>query len=201
MVKKIILATRNKHKLKEIKYLLNFKDIDILTLNDFDNIPEVEESGKSYYENAYLKASLINKLTNFPVLSDDSGLEVEFLGNRPGIYSKRYAGKNGTDKDRIMKLLNELEGVEFKNRRARFVCCAFFVYNKKIFNVIGFCDGFIAFEPKGKNGFGFDPVFYIPELGKTMAQLSFEKKNIISHRANAFKKIREIILKELYNDK
>lgn len=193
---KLVIATRNPHKLKEIKEILNLSEIQIFSLNDFKNFPEIRETGKTFYENAYIKAKAINRYTNLPALADDSGLEVKALNNEPGIYSARYAGKNASDSDRIKKLLNKMKGVPFEKRKARFVCCMIFIDGRKIFNVTGFCEGYITTRPAGCNGFGYDPIFYIPDIGKTLAQLESGQKNIISHRANAVKKIKEILINE-----
>jgi len=193
---KLVIATKNLHKLKEIKEILNLKRVQIFSLNDFKNFPEIKETGKTFYENAYIKAKAINRYTNLPALADDSGLEVKALNYEPGIYSARYAGKNASDSERIKKLLNKMKGIPFERRKARFVCCMVFIDGRKIFNATGFCEGYIATRPAGRNGFGYDPVFYIPDIGKTLAQLAPEQKNIISHRANAVKKIREILIQE-----
>lgn len=193
---KLVIATKNPHKLKEIKEILNFSKVQIFSLNDFKNFPEIKETGKTFYENAYIKAKAINRYTNLPALADDSGLEVKALNYEPGIYSARYAGKNASDSERIKKLLNKMKGIPFERRKARFVCCMVFIDGRKIFNATGFCEGYIATRPAGRNGFGYDPVFYIPDIGKTLAQLAPEQKNIISHRANAVKKIREILIQE-----
>ncbi len=195
---KLVVATKNIHKLNEIKELLKSYRINIFSLLDFKNYPEIKETGKSFYENAYLKARSINKYTMLPTLADDSGLEVEALNNKPGIFSARYAGENASDFKRIKKLLKEMKDIPFEKRKARFVCCMVLIDGRRVFNVTGFCEGFIATKPYGKNGFGYDPVFYLPDLGKTMAQLEMEEKNIISHRANAIKKIKEILIEE-YN--
>lgn len=192
----LVIATKNQNKLKEISQILNLKGVKILSLLDFGNLCDIEEKGKSYYENAYLKAKEANKYTGLPSLADDSGLEVEILNNEPGIYSKRYAGLNASDEERINKLLFKLKNFPFEKRRARFICHLVLVDGEKIFNTMGLCDGFIGFKPEGKNGFGYDPVFFLPDLNKTMAQLSLKEKNIISHRANALKKMREIIINE-----
>ncbi len=195
---RLIVATKNTHKMDEIKNILSFKGVELLSLNDFKNLPDIKETGKTFYENALIKAKTINKYTGIPTIADDSGLEVYYLNNSPGIYSARYAGKNSKDSDRIQKLLKELDGVPQNKRDARFVCSMVLVDKQKVFNVTGFCEGTITDKPKGNNGFGYDPVFYLKDIGKTMAQLSMKQKNSISHRANALKKMKEI-LKEEYN--
>lgn len=194
---KIVLATNNQHKITELNHLLAdaFPDtsIEILSLNDFPAIPETEETGKTFSENALLKAETIFKKLKLPVIADDSGIEVSALNNRPGVLSKRYAGPSASDQDRIKKLLKELKGVPWIKRDARFVCSMVLLDRSKKFITNGYCHGYIAERAKGKNGFGYDPVFFLPDMNKTMAQLSLKQKNILSHRANALKKIINII--------
>ncbi len=190
---KLVFATKNIHKAYELKSLLKGYDIQLLTLNDFPDFKDIKETGSSFIDNALIKARKMHSYLKMPVLADDSGLEVEYLNNRPGIYSKRYAGKNATDKDRINKLLGELKNVSFNKRKARFVCAMVLKDKKDCFKVTGFCNGFVAEKPVGGNGFGYDPVFFLPDLKKTMAQLSTGQKNTISHRANALKQIKEIL--------
>lgn len=187
---KIIFATKNDHKYKELKSMLSSLNITLLSLNDYPEIKDIEETGSSFIENALLKAETIAKRTLLPVLADDSGLEVEYLDNRPGIYSKRYAP---TDQARINKLLKEMKNVSWINRQARFTCAMVFINKNKNYKVLGFCHGFISYKPEGKNGFGYDPIFYLSDLGKTMAQLTEKQKNMISHRSNALKQIKELL--------
>ena len=195
---KIIFATNNIHKAKELRSLLaNYnmnQEIHLLTLNDLPDIKEIKETGSTFTENAMIKAEKVYSLTKLPTLADDSGLEVEYLNNRPGIYSKRYAGKNADDNDRINKLLKELNNVPPYKRKARFVCSMVLIDKKTTFKLMGFCNGYITEKSKGTNGFGYDPVFFLPDLNKTMAQLSPKQKNTISHRANALKRIKEILV-------
>ncbi len=191
---KLIFATHNIHKFKELQALLFKSNIDLLCLNDFPNIPDIKETGTSFIENATIKVKAIFKILKLPVIADDSGLEVDYLQRRPGIFSKRYAGHNATDLDRINKLLKELHNIPWENRKAQFVCAMVYFSGKKIFNVSGYCNGFISEKPLGNNGFGYDPVFYLPDLNKTMAQLSAKQKNNISHRSNALKKIKKILI-------
>jgi len=192
-IMRLLLATKNRHKVEELQYLLSGYDIQLLNLNDFPEITDIEETGSSFLENAIIKAKNLHSQFRIPVLADDSGLEVEYLNNRPGIYSKRYAGKKATDLDRIDKLLMELDNVPYNKRKARFVCAMVLIDKQNSFEVTGFCNGFISKRPAGKNGFGYDPVFFLPDLKKTMAQLSIKQKNMISHRANALKQIRKIL--------
>ena len=181
----MVIATRNAGKLREFRSLLASLGSRILSLNDLSLEVELEESGDSFAENARLKAVGYSCLTPYPVLADDSGLEVEALGGRPGIYSARYAGPNASDADRIRKLLHELEQ-SAAPRSARFVCAlALAREGALILEAEGECRGIIADEPCGNNGFGYDPVFLIPELGKTYAELTDSEKNVHSHRARA----------------
>lgn len=193
---KIVVATKNPGKVREIKEILAHKRIQVCSLLDFPNFPEIKETGKSFYENALTKARQVNQKTSLPALADDSGLEVDALNNRPGILSARYAGTKATDQERINKLLSEMKGIPDSKRKGRFVCCMVFCDHNRIFHVTGFCDGTISRKPSGRNGFGYDPVFFLPELGKTMAQLDLDEKNKISHRSNALKKIKEMIFRE-----
>ncbi len=186
----IVFASHNKGKVHEIAHLLRLEDIQLLTLDDVQLAKlEVEETGHTYDENAWLKAKTIGDMTKHITLADDSGLEVETLGWKPGVYSARYA--KGSDKDRCIKLLKELEGKE--NRNARFVA-VIALYDptqnvKKLFR--GEVSGIIATELRGDNGFGYDPVFVPTGHHQSMAELGSTVKNEISHRARAVEKLRE----------
>lgn len=182
---KIVLATSNPHKVEEINAITNDLGIEfVLPPKGFDPI----ENGKTFEENAIIKAKEANKLTNMPVLADDSGLCVEALGGGPGIYSCRYAD---TPKARIDKLLKELKNIPLEKRGAKFVCAMVLLDENGdiLFSDNGECFGEIAFEPKGTNGFGYDPVFIINDRDITMAELSEDEKNKISHRAFALNKV------------
>jgi len=184
-MKQLVIATRNSGKLREFRDLLLPLKCEVLSLTDASIGADIEESGCSFAENARLKAVEYSHLTGIPVLADDSGLEVEALGNRPGIHSARYAGPAASDSDRICKLLGELE-VSGCVRNARFVCALALAQNGVLLHESeGECRGIIAPEPRGTGGFGYDPVFYFPELGKTYAELTGEEKNQHSHRAHA----------------
>lgn len=184
MIEEIVLATGNKGKIREFTGLLEGAFGKIVSLNDLESPPEVIEDGKTFKENALKKARAIAVYSGIPALADDSGLEVEALGGRPGVYSARYAGEGATDRDNINKLLLELRGVE--NSKARFVCIlALATPEGKEIVAEGSCEGVILTEPRGKGGFGYDPVFYLPEFGKTMAEIPPTLKNRISHRARA----------------
>lgn len=188
MTATLVLATRNAGKVVEIRHLLSDMDIQVLTLDAFENAPEVEETGVTFQENAELKAKAIAAFTRQWTLADDSGLEVKALGGRPGVYSARYAGTEATDTDRYQKLLDELQGVTEPDRQARFQCVAALATPEGAVTFFkGICSGRIIFEPRGRNGFGFDPVFLPEGYSQTMAELSLEDKNTISHRSLAVK--------------
>ena len=194
---KIVLATNNKHKIEEIKNILSDPKLELLTLNDFPDFPKVEETGKTLEENAILKAKGIYQFTNLLSLADDSGLEVDALDGAPGVLSSRFAGEHCSYKDNNVKLLSLMENIPWEKRGAAFVCVVAIAQDlENIKTVRGEVRGIIAHEEKGEEGFGYDPVFYFPELGKTFAQLSFEEKNKISHRAKAFRKAKELIKKD-----
>jgi XTP/dITP diphosphohydrolase len=182
---KIVLATRNQGKLREFRLLLAPKGRQLIDLVEASVTRDHEETGGSFAENARLKALAYSTETGLPVLADDSGLEVFALGLRPGVHSARYAGAGASDMDRIRKLLDELKNVPAP-RQARFVCAlALAQRGRLLVEAEGECRGEIAFEPRGDQGFGYDPVFLLPQLGRTYAQLGAEEKNQISHRARA----------------
>ena len=189
----IVVATANKHKVDEYKKLLGDIEVDLKSLADFPNFPEVEENGKSFKENASIKAVAASKYCQAPAFADESGLEVEALDGRPGIYSSRYAA---TDGERIAKLLNELEGKE--NRRARFVCAIAIAFNGEVLETFeGTVEGTITLAPRGDGGFGYDPVFQPDGYDQTFGELPAEVKNSISHRARAFASAVEFVEDEL----
>jgi XTP/dITP diphosphohydrolase len=181
---KIVFATKNKHKVSEVRELLKGTDIEIVEVEGEFN---PEETGETFEENAYIKAFEAARMMNMPALADDSGLVVDALGGRPGVYSSRY---EETDEKRINKLLHELENVAAPDRTARFVCAMVVVSpdGEKLFSTTGVCEGEIAFSPSGEMGFGYDPVFYFREKDVTMAELPMEEKNEISHRGKALRK-------------
>ncbi len=189
--KTILIATGNKGKAKEFEALFGEFGYSIKTLNDFPEIGDIPETGETFSENAHQKATEISKLMDTIVLADDSGLEVDALDGNPGIYSARYAGEHGNDKKNNQKLLVDLKDVPKENRQANFHCSLVLVGpGREPLFVEGKVDGFILFEPKGKNGFGYDPLFFIPDKNRTMAELSNEEKNKISHRAQAIKQLK-----------
>ncbi len=190
---RIIVASKNVGKVNEIKDILKELPYDIISISEAGIDSEAEENGKTYEENALIKARETHKILKEMVISDDSGLEVEALNNRPGIHSARYADSTS---ERIEKLLNEMSGIPLEKRKARFVCVACFLFDEYKYHFFeGSVEGFISLEPSGVNGFGFDPVFYMPDHGKTMAELSQDIKNRISHRAVAFRKLKDFMQK------
>jgi len=197
-LQEVIIATRNPGKLREIEAILSPFSLKILSLEDFPGIPEVLEDGATFAENAGKKAKTIARLTGRLSIADDSGLAVEVLKGRPGVFSSRYAGENATDQERCQKLLEEMAEIPPGQREAAFLCViAVALPDGKMQVVQGECRGSIAFAPRGKHGFGYDPIFFIPEFAKTMAELEPEVKNRISHRARALEQLRLILPKFL----
>ncbi|MFZ7945597.1 MULTISPECIES: XTP/dITP diphosphatase [Bacillaceae] len=190
----VIIATKNPGKAREFEHIFANRGIEVKTLLDFPEIPEVEETGTTFEENAILKAEAVSQALNKMVIGDDSGLMVDALEGKPGIYSARYAGEPKNDQNNTDKVLSELQGVPESERSARFYCAlAIAIPGKETRTVSGSCEGRILEAPRGSNGFGYDPVFYVPEKGVAMAELSSDEKNSISHRANALKKL-DVIL-------
>ena len=185
----VVIATNNAHKLEEIGSILEDFDYNIYSLNDVDlGGVEIVEDGKTFEHNALIKARTIAKMTNMIAISDDSGLEVDAIGKKPGIYSARYAGENATDEDNRQKLIKALQNVPMSQRTARFVSAIAVVFpDGKEFVVRGTCEGKIGFEEKGNNGFGYDPLFIVDGYNKTFGEIPSAIKNTISHRANALK--------------
>ena len=193
-IKEILLATRNSDKVRELAALLGDLGIRIRTLADFPTAPEVEEDGETCEANALKKAREIAAATGLPSVADDTGLEVDALGGRPGIFAARYAGENATYEDNCRKLLEELDGVPQARRTARFVTVAALAMPGGENRVAtGTLAGVIAEESVGMQGFGYDPVFFVPELGRTLAELTAEEKNRISHRAKAFRAMADML--------
>lgn len=190
----IVIATRNAHKLREISQILKVDGVEFLSLNDLPEYPEVEETGRTFADNALLKARTAAYHSGCWALADDSGLEVDVLQGRPGVHSARYAGEEADPLKNIQKLLAELKGLPQEKLTARFVCHIVLVsnHNRAYFSE-GKIEGLIIDHPQGQNGFGYDPVFWLPQYGRTMAQLSPEEKNAISHRTLALNKIAPLI--------
>ena len=194
MIRELVLATRNRHKGEELVAILSDLGVTIHTLDEFPDAPDVVEDGDTCEANAVKKARAIAEFTGLPAVADDTGLEVDALGGRPGVYAARYAGEDATYDDNCRKLLRELTGVPREQRTARFLTVAAVALpSDGARTTQGILKGMIAEEPKGTLGFGYDPVFLIPELGKTLAQLSAEQKNTISHRAKAFTQAKDLI--------
>jgi XTP/dITP diphosphohydrolase len=196
---KLLLATNNKGKLREYKSLLKDIPFELVTLLEQGIITEVSEVGESLEENARIKATILARESRLLTLADDSGLEVDALGGEPGRLSARYAGEGASDKDRVDYLLARLKGVPPEERTARFRCViAISTPEGEVDFCHGECQGLIALEPKGENGFGYDPVFYIPQLDRTMAELSLEVKNRLSHRGKAARQASRLLKKSKY---
>ena len=197
----VVIATRNPGKLREIKEILGPLGLEVLSLRDFPEIPEILEDAQTFEENAVKKAAAVAHQAGRLAIADDSGLAVDALQGRPGVFSSRYAGENATDADRYRKLLKEMANVPEGKRGAAFICAvAIASPNGKVEVVKGECQGKIALAPKGSHGFGYDPVFSLPQLGMTMAALEPEVKNRISHRAKALEKLKLILPKFLKNN-
>lgn len=185
--KDIIIATGNKGKLAEFKSILKDHFNNIYSLSDFDNIPEIEETGTTFRENALIKAKAVSELLGVDTVADDSGLAVDALDGAPGVYSARYSGPGATDEKNNGKLLSDLKGIEI--RKAKFICLiVYYKQNGETHFFDGQCEGEILTEKRGNKGFGYDPVFYLKEYGKTMAEIDPKIKNKISHRAKALSK-------------
>lgn len=192
---KLVAATRNRGKLEEIADFLRDLPLEVVSLLDFSGIPDIEETGATFEENALLKAQMVAAYTGNLTLADDSGLEVDCLRGAPGVYSARFAGEPASDERNNQKLLKLMEDVPPPERGARFVCVmALVLPDGNRYLARGRCEGMIAREPAGYKGFGYDPLFYLPQLGKTMAELDLAVKNRISHRARALTEAREILI-------
>ena len=191
---KIVIATRNRHKAVELQTLLHGAGYDAVQLDEIDpdnKIPEVEETGTTFKENALLKAQAIAKATGLPAIGDDTGLEVDALGGAPGIFSARYAGENCTYEDNVKKLLRELSDVADDRRTARFKTVAVYAHKETELSAEGVVEGVITEKEEGVGGFGYDPVFSVLDMKKTYAQLADEEKNRVSHRGKAIRSLIE----------
>ncbi|MFA4903655.1 MAG: XTP/dITP diphosphatase [Desulfobaccales bacterium] len=195
----LVIATRNPGKVRELQELLKNTGVTLLSLADFPEIPEIPEDGATFKENAATKAQAVARLTGFPALADDSGLAVDALNGSPGVFSARYAQdltapRPPDDADNWRKLLEEMRDVPWEARSARFVCeIALALPDGRLFRAHGECEGIIALSPQGDHGFGYDPVFWVPEHAATMAQLGPAVKNQISHRARALAAFRDLL--------
>jgi XTP/dITP diphosphohydrolase len=190
----IVIATSNQHKLKEFKTLLKGFPLTILSLKDFPDIPAVVEDGKSFYENALKKALMVARHTGKLTIADDSGIEVDALDGKPGVYSARFAGEDATDEANNTKLLKELKGIPPSKRGACFKCVLVIAQpDGETAFVEGACRGTIIHEARGSYGFGYDPLFLVSEYNKTFSEITPEGKNKISHRARALQKLLKIV--------
>ncbi|MDO5560096.1 MAG: XTP/dITP diphosphatase [Oscillospiraceae bacterium] len=188
----VILASNNQHKIAEIKKILEPLGYDVISLSEAGITTEIDETGRTFEENALIKAKAIYDMKHCAVIADDSGLEVDALDGAPGVYSHRYAGEDADDEARCAKLLSELSGIPHEKRTARFVCVICFIDNdSSAVTVRGTCEGIIGTKPAGNNGFGYDPVFMYGD--RSFAQLTSQEKNSVSHRADALRKFAQII--------
>lgn len=190
-MRRLVLASRNKGKIQELQQLLAGTPVEVVGLESYPDIPEIEETGTTFLENAIIKAKTVAKYTGELSLADDSGLEVDCLGGEPGVYSARYGGPGKNDRERYEYLIQKMKGVSSVNRQARFHCTVV-LYDPRAERAEaadGIVEGVIVDEPRGSHGFGYDPIFYLPELRKTMAELLETEKNRFSHRARAMQKI------------
>lgn len=192
---KVILASQNKHKLAEIQAILAQYDMELVLQSELGLQIDVDETGESFEENSELKARAVMEATGLPAIADDSGLCVDVLGGAPGIYSARYGAPDCvTDRDRLNHLLRNLRGIRAEERTARFVCVITLLYpDGRKLTARGSCEGLITFEPRGEDGFGYDPVFFVPSHGCTFAQMGTAEKNRISHRARALTRLEQML--------
>ena len=195
-LKKIVFATGNKGKVKEIQMILADLGLEVTTMKEEGIFVDVEENGTTYEENAMIKAREVAKYTDAIVMADDSGLEIDYLNKEPGIYSARYMGEDTSYRIKNNNLIERLTGVEDEKRTARFVCAiAAVLPDGRELTTRGVIEGRIGYEERGENGFGYDPIFYVPEVGKTTAELTEEEKNMVSHRGRALKIMKEELKK------
>jgi len=195
-LKKIVFATGNKGKVKEIQMILADLGVEVTTMKEEGIFVDVEENGTTYEENAMIKAREVAKYTDAIVMADDSGLEIDYLNKEPGIYSARYMGEDTSYRIKNNNLIERLTGVPDEKRTARFVCAiAAVLPDGRELTARGVIEGRIGYEERGENGFGYDPIFYVPEFGKTTAELTEEEKNMVSHRGRALKIIKEELKK------
>jgi len=194
---RLLLATRNRDKVEEIREALAGLEIDLLTVDELGPLPEVIEDQETLKGNAIKKAATLASLSGLLSLADDTGLEVDALNGAPGVYSSRYSGENATYAENVTRLLSELEGIRPAERTARFRCVIAIADARGVETVDGVCEGLIIDEPRGTGGFGYDPVFMVPDTGKTMAELSMAEKNRISHRGRALARMRVVLEKRL----
>ncbi len=196
--KRLIIASNNAGKIREFKELLSPFGFEVISMRDAGFNDEIVEDGDTFEENAHIKARAVFDATGLPTIADDSGLEIDFLDGAPGVYSARYAGEGASDKERCQKVLDEMHGVARELRDAKFICSIYFIYAEDDeYSVRGEVSGYIGEKPKGKNGFGYDPIFMLND-DESMATIDEEEKNKISHRARAFGQLSRI-LKEKFS--
>ncbi len=196
---KLLISSNNRDKIKEIRRIFDNKYVDLITLDQYPDAPEVVEDGNTLKENAYKKAQSLFQHTGIPTIADDTGLEVDALNGAPGVYSARYAGENVTYQDNVDKLLQEMEDRE--NRTARFRTIAVYYSETLDFYAEGRIEGEILRDEKGTGGFGYDPVFYVNQLNKSFAEMTAEEKNKISHRGIAFQKLHNLFIQKVLKNK
>lgn len=196
-MRRLIFATGNEHKMVEIREILGELPVEILSMKDVGIKVDIVENGNTFEENALIKAKEVCKLAGEMVLADDSGLEIDYLNGEPGIYSARYMGEDTSYRIKNQNLIDRLEGVPDEKRTARFVCAIAAAFpDGRSFVVRGTIEGIIGYEERGTNGFGYDPIFYLPERGVSTAEIPPEEKNSISHRGNALRKMKELLERE-----
>ena len=197
MKMKIVLATHNWDKCAEMEAIMKEMSIQLITLNEFPEIEEIIEDGKTLEENALIKAKTVHKITHLPAIADDTGLEVDALDGQPGIYSARYAGENCSYSDNVNKLLKEMANIPYQNRSSLFRTAIAYVDENMELTTEGIVKGVIIDATKGIDGFGYDPVFYMPDMNKTYAEMSMNEKNQISHRGKAVKNMQILLQSRL----
>lgn len=198
MNEKIVFATGNAGKMREIRMIMEDTGMEIVSMKEIGIDPEIEENGSTFVENAIIKAKAVAAFTDAIVLADDSGLEIDALNKEPGIYSARYMGEETSYHIKNANLIQRLEGVQEEKRTARFVCAiAAVLPDGEVLTTTGTVEGRIGYEEKGTNGFGYDPIFFLPEFGCTSAELTNEQKNEISHRGNALREMKELLQEKM----
>lgn len=198
MIDRIIFATGNEGKMKEIRLILADLGIEVLSLKEAGINPEIEENGKTFEENAVIKARAVMEEAGTLVLADDSGLEIDYLNGEPGVYSARYLGEDTSYRIKNQNLLDRLKGVQEEKRTARFVCVIAAAFpDGRILTARGTIEGIIGYEERGEGGFGYDPIFWLPEYGCSTAELTMEKKNELSHRGKALRIMKKELRKAL----
>lgn len=191
---KLLISSNNQDKIGEIRSIFQIPGVELITLESFPDAPVVEEDGNTLLENALKKASMLSKFTGLPTISDDTGLEVDALNGRPGVYSARFAGENVSYDENVEKMLREMQSVPEKDRTARFRTVAVFYHPDLTIHEEGVLEGYILSRRRGRGGFGYDPIFYVPGKNKTLAEMSHDEKNAISHRGQAFSRLYKSLL-------